>query len=90
MDAPQVVSATEFKAKCLDILDRLGESGRDRIFITKRGRVVGVLTPPERTATAVQHIHGFMRGSVVLPTDFDLTAPVVDETFVAEEGLLHG
>jgi antitoxin (DNA-binding transcriptional repressor) of toxin-antitoxin stability system len=90
MDAPQVVNATEFKAKCLDILDRLGESGLERIYITKRGRVVGVLTPPENAETAVQNIHGFMRGSVVIPGDVDLTAPVLDEPFSADEGRLHG
>lgn len=90
MVAPQIVSATEFKAKCLDILDQLTETGLDRVLITKRGRVVGVLTPPEQTETAVQKIHGFMRGSVHLPVEVDLTDPVLDEPFSAEKGQLHG
>jgi len=34
-------------------------------------------------------LHGFLRGSVVIPPDFDLTAPVADEVFASEEGELH-
>jgi len=34
-------------------------------------------------------LHGFMRGSVVIPPEVDLTAPVTDEVFTAEEGKLH-
>jgi hypothetical protein len=32
---------------------------------------------------------GFMRGSVVVPEGFDLTAPVMDEPLSAERGVLH-
>lgn len=31
-------------------------------------------------------LHGFMRGSVIIPPDFDLTAPVIDEPLDAESG----
>jgi len=34
-------------------------------------------------------LHGFLRGSVVIPTGVDLTAPVIEEPFAAEEGKLH-
>jgi hypothetical protein len=34
-------------------------------------------------------LHGFLRGSVVIPPEVDLTAPVTDEVFAAEEGKLH-
>lgn len=86
----QTISATEFKAKCLDILDRLGENEIDRLVITKRGKPVAVLTPPESREDAIRNIHGFMRGSVIIPEGLDLTAPVVDEAFDADEGILHG
>jgi hypothetical protein len=33
--------------------------------------------------------YGFLRGSVIIPEGFDLTEPVFDETFDAEEGILH-
>jgi hypothetical protein len=31
-----------------------------------------------------------MRGSVIIAKDVDLTAPVLDEPFTAEDGDLHG
>jgi hypothetical protein len=30
-----------------------------------------------------------MRGSVIIPEDFDLTAPALDEPLDAERGILH-
>lgn len=38
------VTATEFKAKCLALIDRVHTKG-DSITITKRGRVVAKLVP---------------------------------------------
>jgi antitoxin (DNA-binding transcriptional repressor) of toxin-antitoxin stability system len=86
----QTISASEFKAKCLDIFDRLGTNEIDRLVITKRGKPVAILTPPESKEHAIRNIHGFMRGSVIVPDGFDLTAPVLDEPFGVEDGLLHG
>jgi len=45
----RVVSATEFKAKCLACLGEIEKSG-DPITITRRGRPVAVLGPVKRTA----------------------------------------
>jgi prevent-host-death family protein len=45
----RVVNATEFKAKCLAILDEIEERG-ESITITRRGRPVAVLGPAKRTA----------------------------------------
>jgi antitoxin (DNA-binding transcriptional repressor) of toxin-antitoxin stability system len=84
----QSISASEFKAKCLGILDQLAGHELERVVITKRGRIVGVLTPPDETQGA-RELHGFMRGSVTIPPAFDLTAPVSDEPFDAERGDLH-
>ena len=38
------VSATEFKAKCLKLIDQVHDSGKP-ITITKRGKVVATLQP---------------------------------------------
>jgi antitoxin (DNA-binding transcriptional repressor) of toxin-antitoxin stability system len=86
----QTINASEFKAKCLDILDRLAGHELDRVVITKRGRIVAVLTPPEDDAAAIRRLHGFMRGSVTIPPGVDLTEPVTDEAFRAADGELHG
>ena len=87
MSATETISASEFKAKCLNILDRLAGRQLDRVVITKRGRPVGILLPPETGIT--DDLYGSMQGSVIIPNGFDLTEPVLDEPFDAEAGLLH-
>jgi prevent-host-death family protein len=42
------IPAGEFKAKCLKLLDEVAESGEE-IVITKRGKPVGRLLPPQPT-----------------------------------------
>ena len=44
----RVVSATEFKAKCLAFLDEMEQRG-EPITITRRGRPVATLGPPKKT-----------------------------------------
>lgn len=88
--AVHTVSASDFKARCLDILDRLARRELQRVVVTKRGRAVAVLIPPDEGATALESLHGFMRGSVVVPDSIDLTEPVLDGPFDAERGTLHG
>ncbi len=88
MDA-ETVSATEFKAKCLDLLDQVGARQIERLEITKHGKLVAVLIPPPSREEAVQQLHGFLRGSVFVPEGLDLTAPVLDEPLNAELGGLH-
>jgi prevent-host-death family protein len=90
MATTETISASEFKAKCLNILDRLAGRELDRVVITKRGTPVAVLLPPEHPADAVRDIYGFMRGSVIIADDVDLTAPILDEPFTADNGDLHG
>ncbi len=43
----QTVSATEFKAKCLSLLEQVNRDG-GTVTITKRGHVVGVLSAPKK------------------------------------------
>jgi prevent-host-death family protein len=45
----RVISATEFKAKCLALLDEVAESG-GTITVTKRGRAVATLGPAKKKA----------------------------------------
>jgi hypothetical protein len=42
----------------------------------KRRKAVKAMTPPKTQAEAVNLLHGFMRGSVIVPEGVDLTAPV--------------
>ena len=90
MSNVETISASKFEAICLDILNRLADRTLERVVITKRGRVVAMLTAPPDEAAAVRQMHGFVRSSVAIPPSFDLTAPVADEEFAAEHGELHG
>ena len=85
----KTISATEFKAKCLEILDQLSAREIETLTITKRGKPVAVLTAPQSEEDAIRNIHGSMRGSVIIPDGFDLTAPILDEPFDADAGILH-
>jgi antitoxin (DNA-binding transcriptional repressor) of toxin-antitoxin stability system len=82
------ISATEFKASCLDLLDQLAARKITRLEVTRHGRVVAVLTPPEERS-AVDELFGAMKGSVTAPDGFDFTEPVFEGTINAAEGRIH-
>ena len=61
------ISATEFKARCLELMDRVRERGEVYV-ITKRGRRVAKLAPadpPARTASVL----GCLRGEIEILGD---------------------
>ena len=89
MAKSRTVNATEFKAKCLDILDRISRRELERVIITKRGVAVALLVPLAAEAAQVKRLHGFLQGSVVVPPEIDLTAPVADEAFAADQREVH-
>ena len=88
-----VITATEFKAKCLDLLDRVRSGAVKSIRITKRGQDVGLLiapsapTPPARDRYA---LFGSMKGTVTIPPSVDIVGPIydpeIDGVFEAEHG----
>lgn len=88
MGATRRISATEFKATCLDLMDQVNSGAITRLEVTKRGKVVAVMTKPPATA-AREDPFGAMRGTVIIPEGMDLTAPVFDEEWDAEKGILH-
>ena len=61
------VSAAEFKAKCLRIIQEMGSDGRS-VTITRRGRPVAVLSPPPVEHDAPPFL-GMMRGTVLAYED---------------------
>lgn len=72
------ISATEFKAKCLDLIDRAHSKG-EVITITKRGRVVakliGATGGDDRPWLALRHVelrwHGDPFAPAVRPDDVE-------------------
>ena len=66
------ITATEFKAKCLSLIDQVHDSGKP-VFITKHGRVVASLVPQEdsghkpwlKLRGSVQHFEDPLRPVIV-------------------------
>jgi prevent-host-death family protein len=72
-----VITATEFKAKCLDLLDRVNSGEIRKVHITKRGKEVAVMGGPGVQEEKGDFI-GWQAGSVVLPDDLDIDGPIYD------------
>lgn len=70
------VAAGEFKAKCLQILDRVRET-REPVVVTKRGQPVARLVPIEDESRRED-----LRGSIL--EEHDLVSPI-DEPWDADE-----
>jgi prevent-host-death family protein len=62
----RVVSVTEFKAKCLALLDDIGEHG-GAITITKRGRPLATVRPARRKAW--KSLEGAWVGKFTIPEE---------------------
>ena len=72
----QTYTASEFKAKCLKIMDEVAESG-ERIVITKRGKPVAELLPArERRKSAFGAMSGMItyKGDIISPVDVEWDA----------------
>lgn len=63
--SPQTISASEFKARCLELMDRV-QQDRNEIVVTKYGKPVAKLVPfREKPAS----ILGFLKGTVTFHGD---------------------
>lgn len=60
----KTMSASEFKAKCLKILDQLGPEG---VTVTKRGQPVAKVTPV--APTDIAKYYGCMKGKTKIKND---------------------
>jgi antitoxin (DNA-binding transcriptional repressor) of toxin-antitoxin stability system len=80
------ISVTDFKAKCLRLFKDLEAQRYRKVVITRRGKPIAELTPPERE---VPDLYGCMEGSVIIPPGVDLTKPVLEDVPDAESGILH-
>lgn len=78
MKTEQTIKASEFKAKCLHLMDRVNEDGTEFV-ITKNGRPVSRLVPYRRRP---QSLFGLHRGQVT--SRDDLIVPV-GERWEAED-----
>ncbi len=68
------VSATEFKAKCLELMAQVHSGTLRRIHVTKRGKPFVAVTSDigrDDKPWTPDSIFGCMKGTVQLPDDFD-------------------
>lgn len=85
----ETLSVSQFKARCLDLLKRLGRRQLERVTITRHGEVVAVVTPPPTRAESIRELHGFLKDRTFIPDDLDLTAPTSsEEEFNAARGTM--
>jgi prevent-host-death family protein len=73
MPVPQTIKASEFKAKCLALMDDVERTG-DSIVITKNGRAVATLTPyrpsqPNPFGLLKERL--FITGDIISPVDVE-------------------
>jgi prevent-host-death family protein len=80
---PRTINASEFKARCLKLMDEVNETGEE-IIVTKNGRPTARLVPYRPTPGTW---FGADRGIIRILGDLDEPLDVVWE---AEHGLLDG
>ena len=66
------VPVTEFKAKCLELIQEVHDRKRNSVVITKRGKPFAKLVPVETPKS----IFGCMKGMVTIAEGVDLTEPL--------------
>ncbi len=99
--AELTINVTEFKAKCLGILERVGRGDLKRVNITKRGTVVASVQPPEQATERAPYRFDLEEFRASLgadrleySADFDASEPFLDAEALAEfeqnAGALHG
>ena len=74
---PEPVGAAEFKARCLQIMDQVKETGAE-VIITKHGHPVAKLVPV--SAQVIQPpLLGSCKGSLIIHDEDDLVPSTEDE-----------
>ena len=74
------VAAAEFKARCLELMDRVRETGGEYV-ITKHGTPVAKLVPV--TGSAPQSLFGSMKGTVL---DYERPLDPLDDDYDVNRG----
>lgn len=72
----RTIKASEFKAKCLKLMDEVAESG-EPLVITKNGRTIAQLSPLSRERRGIWGLHKgqiAILGDIISPVDVDWEA----------------
>jgi prevent-host-death family protein len=78
-----LISATEFKATCLELMDRVQQTGEE-ITITKRGKPLAKLAPIEPAHKTPGDLFGCAKAPVTIVGD--IIGPVEGMVWDGDEG----
>ena len=81
------IPAGEFKAKCLQLMDKVARS-REPIIITKRGKPVAKLVPPDEPEPRAP-LFGYMAGTAEIRGDIVNTPAVEWSALTGDEDHLY-
>jgi len=81
------IPAGEFKARCLQLMDKVARS-RESIVITKRGKPVAKLVPADAPAPRAP-LFGYMAGTAEIRDDIVATPQLEWSALIADEDELY-
>jgi prevent-host-death family protein len=73
---PRTIKASEFKAKCLALIDEVASTG-DAIIVTKNGKPLVELVPhqpPKRSPLGIWKDKVLIKGDIIAPIDVEWDA----------------
>ena len=82
----KTISVTEFKAKCLELIEAGATHRLERVHLTKRGKPYVTLEVKAKGASPdFESIFGCMKGTTGIPEDFDWETPLYTADELAEQ-----
>lgn len=73
------LSASDFKARCLEVMRQIEKGELQRVTVTRRGKSVAVLQGVQHEKPYKDDF-GFMRGLIHLAPDYDPFEQVIEES----------
>jgi prevent-host-death family protein len=73
---PRIITASEFKAKCLALIDEVASTG-DAIIVTKNGKALVKLVPhrpPKQSPLGIWRGKVIIKGDIISPIDVEWDA----------------
>lgn len=70
------IPVTEFKAKCLSVIERVASGKSGRVVLTKRGKPVAAIVSIEK---GLPNPRGALEGTVFIPPGVDITEPTGED-----------
>jgi prevent-host-death family protein len=70
------IPVTEFKAKCLAVIERVASGKAGRVVLTKRGKPVAAIVS---IGKGLPNPRGALKGTVFIPPGVDITEPTGED-----------